>query len=343
MRAVYFEQHGEIDGLRFGDLAAPEAGPGMVLVRLRAAALNHLDLFVLSGLPSLRLEFPHVPGADGAGKVEAVGEGIRALKPGDPVLLDPGLSCGTCGACAAGEHSMCDTFHLLGEHAHGTFAELVAVPQENVHPIPAHLEIHEAAAFPLVYCTAWRMLVKRGRVKPGEWVLIHGIGGGVSTAALQIASRIGARCIVTSGSAAKLDRAAEVGAEQGVLYGKNDVTAEVLRITDKRGVDLVIDSVGQATWQASLQSLRKGGRLVTCGATTGPQGTTLIPLVFWKQLEILGSTMAGRGDFLDMLRFVEAARMRPVIDSRFGLREAPSAYRRMKAGHQFGKIVIDIP
>lgn len=342
MKAVYFEKNGGVEALQCGQLPRPQAGPGEVLVKIDAAALNHLDLWVLGGLPGLETTFPHIPGADGAGTVLETGEGCRGLEPGDRVVLDPGISCGSCEFCRRGENSLCNTFHLLGEHYDGTFAEFVAVPFENVHRAPSHLDRNEAAAFPLVFCTAWRMLFPRGRLQPGETVLIHGIGGGVSLAALQLASAVGARALVTSHSPSKLEKAEELGALCQINYRESDVVKEVKAFTRGRGVDLVVENVGEKTWGQSLGCLCQGGRLVTCGATTGPTGRTNIPLLFWKQFEIIGSTMAGRGDFQEMLRFVEAARLKPVCDSVFGLEEARGAYERMRDGKQFGKIVIEI-
>ncbi len=342
MKALYFERHGGTDELHHGELPRPEVGPGQVLVEIEAAALNHLDLWVLGGLPGLKTEFPHVPGADGTGTIRELGAGVDRVKPGDRVVLDPGISCGSCEFCRKGENSLCGDFHLLGEHFNGTFAQYATVPVENIHPVPPHLGFEEAAAFPLVFCTAWRMLFPRGRLQPGETVLIHGIGGGVSTAALQLVVAAGAEAVVTSHSSSKLEKAAQLGASCLIDYSKRNVVSEVKAFTKGRGVDLVVESVGEATWESSLTSLRQGGRLVTCGATTGPIGRTSIPLLFWKQFEIIGSTMAGRGDFQDMLRFVTKAGLRPVLDKSFSLQEAGQAYGRMREAEQFGKIVLKI-
>jgi NADPH2:quinone reductase len=281
-------------------------------------------------------------GSDGSGTIEETGEGVEHISPGDRVLIDPGISCGRCEYCAKGEHSQCVTFHLLGEHINGTFAEYVLVPGENVHPIPPHLSFEEAAALPLVFLTAWRMLVSRAKLKAGEDLLVIGIGGGVAGAALQLGLAIGARVIATSGNPKKVERAIEMGAFHAFDHNELDIADEVRRITDQRGIDVCAETVGNATWRKSLKSMAKGGRLVTCGATTGPQGETDIRRVFWNQLTILGSTMGSRNDVVETLRFAQDKGLKPVIDSTFPLEEAREAHERMIRGEQFGKIVLKI-
>jgi NADPH:quinone reductase-like Zn-dependent oxidoreductase len=343
MKAVFFTAHGGNDVLTVGERPDPVPGPGEVLVRVEAAALNRLDLFVRDGIPGVPVAFPHVPGADGAGVVEALGPGVTEPVPGTRVVLQPGLSCGTCEFCLAGERSLCVRYRILGEHLPGTFAEKIAVPASNVYPAPAGLGAEKAAAFPLAALTAWRMLVTRAALRPGESVLIHGIGGGVSTFALQIAKLCGAsRVIVTSSSAAKRARAMELGADEAIDYTATDVGKAVREMTGKRGVDVVVDSVGAATWRHSLTAAAKKGRIVTCGATSGPAPAENINVIFWKQLSILGSTMGTDAEFSAMLAAVSAGRLEPVVDAVFPLGDVRKAYERMASGEGFGKIVIKV-
>ncbi len=342
MKAAHFLEHGDIDRILFGDLPDPVPGSGEVRIRLRAAALNHLDLFVRNGIPGITLPMPHVMGSDGAGVVDAVGPGVTRRKPGDEVVLNPGIHCGTCEFCLRGDHSLCVTFHLLGEHVRGTFAEYVVAPEINAYPKPGGLSWEESAAFPLTFLTAWRMLVTRAQAKPGETILIVGIGGGVSLAALAIAKMLGLTAFVTSGSAEKIRRSKEMGAVDGIDHGKVDFSREIRKMTGKRGVDLVVDSVGKATWRKSIASLARGGRLLTCGATTGPDPDEDIARIFWNQLSVMGSTMGSHAEFAAMLRMVQAGTVRPVVDSVFPLSGAKEALRRLEKGKQFGKIVLRI-
>jgi NADPH:quinone reductase-like Zn-dependent oxidoreductase len=341
MQAVHLKAHGTIDQLAFGPLPDPIPGSGQVRVRLKASALNHLDLFVLGGLPGLKLAFPHIPGADGMGEVDAVGPDVREWEPGRQVVFDPGISCGSCPFCHKGEQSLCRTFGILGEHVPGTFADFAIVPAVNLAPAPEHLTDVEAAALPLTHLTAFRMLFIRGGLKPGETLLIHGAGSGVSLAALQMAKEAGATVYVASGSDEKIARAVALGARGGFNYSREKVEKAVQEQTRGEGVDLVVDSVGAATWMASLKCAKKGGRIVTCGATSGPNPAEEIRLIFWKQLSILGSTMGSREDFARMTAFVSARKLRPVVDSIFPLKEARAAYERLAQGTQFGKIVLD--
>lgn len=341
MKALCFDAHGDVDQLRVGDRPLPDPGPGEVRVRLRAAALNHLDLFVLRGLPGIPVELPHIGGADGAGVVDVVGPGVEGVTAGDEVVFDPGLSCGRCELCLRGDHSLCVSFRLVGEHVDGTFAEAVVVPAAGLARRPEHLSWEEAAAFPLTFLTAWRMLFTRGRLAPGESVLIHGVGGGVSLACLQLAKGVGAKVFVTSRSETKLNRASELGADELIPAG-DEVAREVRRRTGKRGVDLVVDSVGKATWQHSLKAAAKGGRIVTCGATSGPNPVEEIRLVFWNQLSILGSTMGSREDWRRLNEVVTERRLRPVMDEVLPLDDGAAAYRRLEQAEQFGKIVLAI-
>lgn len=340
MRAAYIEEHGGPEAVRVGELPDPEPGPGQVRIRVVAAALNHLDLWVRRGIPGVELEMPHVLGADGAGVVDAVGEDVVRWHPGDEVYIQPGLFCGRCEFCQQGEESMCIRFQLLGEHRDGTLAERVVVPVENVYRKPAGTAWETAAAFPLVYQTAWRMVIGRAGLRPGESVLIHGVGGGVAGAALQIARYAGAFVYVTSSSREKLDHAIRMGADVAIDYTVEDVPARIRELTDKRGVDVVVDDVGKATWRDSIECVRRGGRIVTCGATTGNDATTPVNRVYWKQISILGSTMANRRQFAAVARLVIGGRLDPVIDRVHPLEESASALERLEAAEHFGKIVI---
>jgi NADPH:quinone reductase-like Zn-dependent oxidoreductase len=310
------------------------------VVELRAAALNRLDLFVLAGMPGVPIALPHIGGADGAGVVVAIGEGGADWRPGDEVVINPGLWCGECEFCRRGEESLCVRYGVLGEHADGTFAERVVVSATTLEPRPQHLSWPESAAFGLTYLTAWRMLVSRAGLQEGETVLIHGVGGGVGVAALVLAKRLGAKVLVTSASAKKLARARELGADELIDYSSANVVSEVRKLTGKRGVDVVVDSVGQATWMSSLRSAARGGRIVTCGATSGPNPSEEIRLVFWNQLSILGSTMGSRRDWQAMIGAFTRWGLRPEVDSAFRLSEGRSGYERLGDDDRFGKVVL---
>ena len=342
MKAAYIDGHGSVEDIRVGEIPTPAPGPGEVRVAMKAAALNHLDLFVIGGLPGLELPMPHVLGADGAGIIDEVGEGVAGWEAGDEVVLNPGMWCNRCEYCLAGEQSTCIKYGLLGEHCDGTFAEAIVVPERNCHRKPADLSWTEAAAFPLVTLTAWRMLVTKARVRGGDTVLIHGIGGGVSLVAMQIAMLHGAKVIVTSHSEAKLKKALEMGAEAALDYSQVDVAREVSKLTGRRGADIVVDNVGAATFEASLNSCRKGGCIVTCGATTGPAIPVDVRRLFWAQISIHGSTMCNEDEFRAMLGVVEAGGLPPVIDSTIPLDQTADAFRRLQNAEQFGKVVIDI-
>ncbi len=342
MKAAFFREHGGLDRIEYGDLPDPSPGPGQIRVRIRAGAFNHLDIFVRKGIPGIPVSLPHIMGSDGAGVVDAVGPGVTRARPGDEVVMNPGINCGSCEFCLRGEHSLCVDFRLLGEHVAGTFAELVVAPEINAYPKPAALTWEEAAAFPLTFLTAWRMLVTKARARPGESLLIVGIGGGVAVAALQIARLMGLAVWVTSGSADKLARAKALGADVGIDHSAVDFSREIRKLTGKRGVDMVLDSVGKATWKQSIASLAKGGRLLTCGATTGPDPPEDIARIFWNQLSIHGSTMGTHGEFAEMLRMFRDGRLRPVVDAVFPLSKAREAAFRLEEKRQFGKIVLRI-
>ena len=341
MRALTISSHGGVDRLEVRDIPVPELrSAGDVRVRVRAAALNRLDLFVLEGLPGITITPDWVVGSDGAGIVDAVGADVRDVAVGDRVLIQPGISDRTCEYCRDGEQSLCVSYKILGEHVPGTCAEYVVVPAPNVRRIGREVPWEVAAALPLAALTAWRMIVTRAAVRAGDLVLIWGIGGGVALAALQVATLQGARVWVTSGSDAKLDRALALGAEAGFNHRTQDVAREVRARTGKRGADVVVDTVGQATWSRSLLALGKRGRLVTCGATSGPIVETDVRRLFWNQWSILGSTMGNDHELDAMLHAFERGRLSPVIDSTYALEDGRAAYERLASPEHFGKIVL---
>lgn len=340
MKAVAFAEHGGPEVLEYRDLPDPTPGDDEVRVRLRAASLNHLDLFVREGWPGLKLSLPHIPGADGAGVVDAVGARVTDVAEGQRVVLNPGLNCGRCEFCLVGEDSLCVAYKILGEHVDGTYAEIVTVPARNALPLPDDVSFEVAAAAPLTFMTAWRLLVTRAGVRAGEDVLVLGAGGGVASAAIQIAKLAGARVYATSSSEEKLARARELGAHAVINYREEPFEKAVWEMTGKRGVDVVLDCVGEATWSMSLRALAKNGRLVTCGATTGPQGDTDIRVVFWRQLQILGSTMGTQAELERVLSLVWAGKLAPVIDDVLPLEEAREAQERMARGEKFGKLLL---
>lgn len=341
MRALTISAHGGLDQLQLrDDLPVPEPLPGTVRVRLEAAALNHLDLFTVGGLPGITIRPPWILGADGSGIIDAVGDGVTTVEAGQRVVINPGISDGTCEYCRDGEQSMCVRFGLLGEHHPGTFADYIVVPAQNVMPVPREIPAATAAAFTLATLTAWRMLVTRARVGPDDDVLIWGIGGGVSQAALRIAKSRGARVWVTSGSEEKLERARELGADEVLNHRTASIGKEIRSRTGKKGVSVVVDSVGQATWDQSLIALRRGGRLVTCGGTSGPMVETDVRRLFWNQWTIMGSTMGNHAEFSEVVSELSAGRLLPVIDSGFDLEDGAAAFERMATGRQFGKIVV---
>ena len=328
MKAIRIHEDGGPEVLRYEDAPDPAPGPGEVLVELRAASLNHLDLWVRKGLPSVPK--PRILGADGAGVVAGLGEGVDGFAGGERVVINPGI-----------EHG--DRITVIGEHTDGTHAELIAVPAGQVYAIPDELSFEEAAAFPLVFETAHRMLVTRARLREGEWVLVWGVGGGVATAALAMAKALGARVLATSSSDEKLERARELGADAVVNHATGDVRAVVKEVTGGPGVDVVVEHVGEATWATSLAAVRPRGRVVVCGATTGPNPPAQLHRVWWKQLDVLGSTMGTRADFEAAFELVLSGRARPVVDAVYPLAEARAAHERLDAGKQLGKIVLRIP
>jgi NADPH:quinone reductase-like Zn-dependent oxidoreductase len=311
-------------------------------VRVRACALNHLDLFVREGIPALKTPLPFWTGCDIAGEIAQVGSDVQGVKAGDRVAVNPNITCGRCEWCIQGEDSLCVRYGILGEHAPGGMAEFVAVRGDNVLPLPAHIPFEDAASFILTNMTAWRMVVTQGQVGAGQDVLIIGVGGGVSSTAVQIAKLCGARVIVTSSSDEKLERARQLGADIGINYAKEDWAKAVSEKTGRRGVDVVIENVGAATWKQSVRCVRKGGRLVTCGATTGPIGETDIRIVFWNQISIIGSTMANRKEFNDVMRLFVQGRLKAIVDEVVPLKDGAAAQQRLAEGKQFGKIVLSV-
>ncbi len=341
MKAVRFHQHGGPEVLRFEDAADPELLPGEVLVRVRACALNHLDLWERRGLESVRIPLPHISGSDVSGEV--VASTIDGIAPGRRVMLQPGVSCGRCAACLSGRDNDCAHYEVLGYLNHpGGYAELVKVPAQNLVPLPDHIGFVDAAAFPLTFVTAWHMLVTKAQVRRGEDVLVLAGGSGVGQAAIQIARLHGARVIATAGSDEKLERAKALGASEVIHHHREDIADQIKRFTNRRGVDVVIEHVGEATWPKSVRALARGGRLVTCGATTGRKGDLDLRVLFAKQLSLLGSYMGTKGELLTAARLFFSNQLKPVVDRVYPLAEAAAAQQRLEASGQFGKVVLEV-
>ena len=342
MKAVFFHEHGGPDVLQYGDLPTPQPGRGEVLVRLRAAALNRLDLWVREGWPGIRLTYPHVLGADGAGEVAALGAGVSEWQVGDRVVINPNIGCGKCEFCLAGQDNLCERWQLLGETRAGTYAEYVVVPARNLMALPEGFGYHEAAAAALVFQTAWHSLVTRGQLRPGEQVLIVGASGGVNTASIQIAKLAGCTVYVVGSNAEKLALAEALGADFLIDRSQTENWAkEVYRLTGKRGVDVVVDNVG-TTFPLSFKAARKGGRILTVGNTGGPQFQIDNRYIFGKHLSVVGSTMSPQRDFREVMRLVFAGKLKPVLDKTFPLAEARAAQERLARGEQLGKITLEI-
>ena len=346
MKSVRFHEFGSADVLRYEDAPKPAAGPADVLINVKAAALNHLDVWVRSGARERNIPLPHIPGSDGSGIVAEVGSAVDWIKPGDRVLISSGLSCGHCEMCLGGRDNLCREYRVLGVREEGTYAEFVKVPAVNSVPIPEGLDFTEAAAIPLVFLTAWHMLVTLAKIRPGETALVHGAGSGVGSAAIQIAKMIGARVITTAGSHEKLKRAQELGADYLVNYQEKDFVEEVKRITEKKGIDVVFEHVGGEVFEKSITVLAKGGRLVTCGATSEYVAKVDIRYVYSRHQSILGSWMGYKSELIEVLRFFAGPksrrRLNPVIDKVFPLAQAADAQRRMEERKNFGKIVLEI-
>ncbi|HEU4364278.1 MAG TPA: zinc-binding dehydrogenase [Candidatus Krumholzibacteria bacterium] len=342
MKAVYFERHGGAEVLQCGERPAPPIRPGTVRIAVHAASLNHVDLFIRRGFPGLKIELPHIPGCDAAGVVSEIAPGVGSVRVGDRVLMDPSIACGQCEFCLRGDASLCVSYQLIGEMTSGTMCEEIVVPAANAIPIPDTMTFVEAASLPLVFVTAWRMLVTRGRLRAGEDVLILGAAAGVGIACIQIAKVAGARVFAAASSAEKLDVCRSLGADVLIDTSREDFARRIREETGRRGVDVVVDYVGRDTWVNSLKSLARGGRLVTCGATTGYNPEEDLRHVFYRQLEIIGSTMGSRNELMAALKLVFAGRMKPVVGAVHDMKDIAAAHAAMEERRAIGKIAIRI-
>ncbi len=339
MRAAFFRRHGGPEVLEYGELPTPEPGPGQVRVEVRACGLNHLDLWVRGGLPNLKLPLPHVGGGDVAGVVDTVGADVGHVAPGARVVLSPGVSCGVCRACLRGRHNLCRGYGILGESRWGGHADAIVVPARNVAPLPDHVDFVDAAALPVTFTTAWQMVTRKARVQPGQTVLVQGAASGVGVALVQMSRLFGATVFATASTPAKRDAAVELGAAQAFDSTADDLARQV-KAAHPGGVDVVFEHIGTATWAHSVRALRYEGRLVTCGATTGFDAKIDLRVLFWKQLELLGSTMGGMGDFLAALEAVGAGQLRAVVDRTFPMADIRQAHEHLIARRHFGKVVL---
>ena len=345
MRAALFRKHGGPEVLEIAEVPDPVAGPGQVQVRVTAVGLNHIDLFLRQGLPALHVKLPHVSGGDVCGQVSAIGDGVTDVAIGDRVLLNPGLSCGHCQACLSGRDNFCAQNKLLGENCWGGCAERVVVPRANLVPVPratVPLDDTALAAVPIAWITAWQMLVERAVVRPGETVLVLAAGSGVGVAAIQIAKLFGARVIATASTDEKLQRARALGADEVINYRTGDMVAEVKRLTDRRGADVVVEHVGAATFPKSVVAAARGGRIVTCGATDGFEPVLNLRHVFFRQLSILGSTLASKARLFEIVSLMAAGKLRPVVDRVLPLAEIGEAHRLLESRAVFGKVVLSV-
>lgn len=343
MRAVLFDEHGGLEVLRVGEFPTPEPGYGEVQVSLKAATLNRLDIFVRNGWPGIKLEYPHIPGADGAGVVSAVGEGVTDVAPGDRVVINGTINCGHCEYCLAGKENMCINGGILGEDYRGTYAEAVVVPANNVMKMPDDVSFEDAAAASLVFLTAWHSLITRGGLRPGESVLVVGASGGVNTASIQIAKFAGAGPVYVVGSTVdKLAEAEKLGADVLINRSEEDWGKAIYKLTGKRGVDVVVDNVGQATWPMSLRALARGGRMLVVGGTSGYDASVPVNFIFGKHLSIIGSTMAPPDDFRTVMGLIFEGKLKPVVGRVMPLEQAADAHRLLESGDVFGKIVLTI-
>ncbi len=342
MKAMVIREHGGPEKLLHEDVPTPEPGPGQVLVRVEAVALNHLDIWNRIGIPGLKIKFPHILGADIAGQVAKLGPGVHGIAEGTPIVVNPGISCGHCRECLSGRDNLCREYSILGEHVDGGYAEFIAIPAANVVPRPARMSATDAAAFPLTMLTAWQMLVTKARVQPGETVVIMGAASGVGTAGVQIAKLLGARVIATATSDAKCERARQLGADEVVNTETQDLVEVVRKLTGKRGADVIFEHVGKAVWQKVILACARGGRIVTCGATTGYDVVTDLRHIFFRQIAVLGSTMGSKGEMFTIVDHVAAGRLKPVVDRVMPLADAAEAHRLLEDRAQFGKIVLQV-
>lgn len=341
MKAVVFHEHGGPDRLVVAEMPDPKVKPNEVLVEVKACALNHLDIWTRGGLPGLKVEMPHILGSDIAGVVREVGELVSHVKPGQEVILQPGVSCGACQACLSGADNLCLQYDMFGHRRQGGYAELVAAPRENVVLKPSKLDFNQAASVPLVFLTAWHMLVGRVALKPGEDLLVLAAGSGVGIAAIQIGKMLGARVIATASTDEKLARAKELGADDVINYATEDFAASVRKLTNKKGVEVVFEHTGSQTWSKSIMALARGGRLVTCGATSGYEAVTDLRALFAKHITLYGSYMGSKAELLEVLKFFEQGKLKPVVDTVLPLEEAAQAHERLMERKQFGKVVLN--
>jgi len=340
MKAVVFEKHGGPEVLEYTEVPEPKAGPGEVLIEVKATSINHIDIFLRRGMPGIKVPLPKIVGSDAAGIIRQMAPDVSGLTVGQRVTINPGISCGRCEFCAAGFGSQCTSYAMVGENRDGAYAELVAVPAHIVLPIPDSISFEEAAATPLVFLTAWSMMVTKGNIRPGEDVLILGAGAGVGTAAIQIAKMTGCRVFVTASNDEKLERARQLGADLLINYKTEEFDKKIRELTNKRGVDVVVDYIGADTWVRSLRSARRGGRVLTCGATTGFAPQTDLRQIFFRQVQVIGSTMGSQRDFLDVMKCVFRGQLKPVIDRVLPLREVRRGHELVEERAVFGKIVI---
>jgi len=340
MKCVRIHEHGGLEKLLIEEIPPPKISSSEVLVQVKATSLNHLDLWVRKGLPGVRFPLPIIPGIDAAGIVAEVGDAVTHVVPGDRVAIAQGISCGHCVWCLNGQDNLCKDYRLIGEHRDGADAEFLSVPGRNVIKLSKALSFEQAAAGALVFLTAWQMLVDKARVRPGEDVLVMGASSGVGSAGLQIAKLFGARVIAVTSSEKKADHARMLGADETIIRTKGNIVKEVRALTAKRGVDVVFEHVGSSVWDDCIKSLAKGGRLVTCGATSGFDAATDLRYIFYKQLQILGSTMGRKGDLITILKFFEEGKLKPVIDRVIPLDQVREGHRLLEEGTQFGKIVM---
>jgi NADPH:quinone reductase-like Zn-dependent oxidoreductase len=340
MKAVVFHTHGGPDVLRYEDVSDPVPERGEVLIEVRATSINHIDIFLRRGMPGVKVPLPRIAGSDASGVIRDLGPDVSGLKTGQRVTINPGISCGRCEFCTAGFASQCVSYSILGEHSDGAYAQLVKVPAHIVLPIPDSLSFEDAAAAPLVFLTAWSMLVSKGNIRPGEDVLILGAGAGVGTAAIQIAKMVGCRVFAAASSQEKLDQAARLGADFLINYKTDEFDKKIRDLTHRRGVDIVIDYIGADTWVRSLRSARRGGRVLTCGATTGFAPQTDLRQIFYRQVQVIGSTMGSHREFLDVMKCIFRGQLKPVIDSVLPLKDARKGHELIEQRAVFGKIVL---
>ena len=340
MKAVVINEHGSIDKLIYTDFTEPEISPSEVLVKVNACGINHLDIWVREGMAGITIPLPHIPGCEIIGEIAGVGSAVKGLSVGQRVLIAPGINCGRCEYCLSSNDSLCHEFRIMGLQVDGGYAEYAKAPAENIIPISERLSFEEWAAVPLVFLTAWHMLKTRAGLSTGETVLIHAAGSGIGSAAIQIAKLSGAEVITTVGNDEKLEKAKKLGADHLINYSKEDFVNKVNEFTDNRGVEVVFEHIGPETWEKSLSCLKRGGRIVTCGATSGPTVSFDLRFLFAKQLSISGCYMGSRKELMDVLRLIESGRLKPVVDSVFPLEDAVAAQTKMLDRKQFGKIVL---